>query len=160
MKLRSLFVMAAVCGAALFVMAPAAMASYGGDGGITVDDSTPKAGASITIDSDGWKADSEVTITLHSDPVVLDTVNADGTGNVSATVALPANTPAGAHTIELTGTDADDAPRTASVAITVSAADGSSLPRTGAAIAAMLGVGLVLFVVGSALSAARKRAIG
>jgi len=43
--------------------------------------------------------------------------------------------------------------------ITVAASGGDPLPRTGAAVAALVLVGVVLFVVGSALSTARKRAL-
>jgi hypothetical protein len=43
--------------------------------------------------------------------------------------------------------------------IDVGSGGSSALPRTGAAIAALLGVATILFVVGSALSQARRRAI-
>jgi 5'-nucleotidase len=135
------------------------MASYSGDGGITVSPSAPVSGGVVTIDSSGWKANSDVTITLHSTPVVLGTVTASSSGAVHATESIPAGTAAGAHTIELTGTDPTGAPRDVSTTITV-ASGGSSLPRTGAAIAAMLGVATVLFLAGTALARARKRAIG
>lgn len=158
MRLRHLFVLPGLCAAALVLMAPAAMATYSGDGGITVTPSTPSAGGSVTIDSSGWMHDTDVTITLHSNPVVLGTVTADANGDVHAVETIPAGTAAGAHTIELTGTDSTGAPRDVSTAITVGSG-GGSLPRTGAAIAAMVGVAAVLFAAGTALSRARKRAI-
>jgi hypothetical protein len=158
MRLRSLIVVPGLCATALILMAPAAMASYSGDGGITVSNPTPSAGGEITIDSTGWMHDTDVTITLHSDPVVLGTVTADANGDVHAVETIPAGTAAGAHTIELSGTDSDGAPRTVETAITV-ASGGGSLPRTGAAIAAMVGVAAVLFAAGTALSRARKRVI-
>jgi hypothetical protein len=158
MRLRSLIVLPGLCAAALILMAPAAMASYSGDGGVTISPSTPSAGGDITIDSSGWMHDTDVTITLHSDPVVLGTVTADANGDVHTTVSIPAGTAAGAHTIELTGTDSTGAPRDVTTAITI-ASGGGSLPRTGAAIAAMVGVAAVLFAAGTALSRARKRVI-
>ena len=102
---------------------------------------------------------SDVTITLHSDPVTLGTFTADADGNISASVTIPDNIDVGAHTLELTGVDPTGAPRTVTTPIEVSDGGSSSLPRTGAAIAALLGVATILFVVGTALSQARKRAL-
>ncbi len=158
MRLR-LVVVAAAWSVLVLVMAPAAHASYSGDGGVTVVPPSPKVGSSITVDSSGWKANTDVTITLHSTPVVLATVKADANGAVHSTSAIPSGTSAGAHTVELTGVDPLGAPRDVSAAITVEAAGGGNLPRTGAAIAALLLVGTVLFAVGAALSSARKRAV-
>jgi LPXTG-motif cell wall-anchored protein len=156
MRVRTIIAFAA-CAMTMLVTAPAAHAAYSGDGGVSLDPSSPKVGSMLTIDSPGWKANSDVTITLHSDPVVLATVTADTNGDVHATVQIPSGTATGAHTLELTGTDPAGAPRTVSTPITI-AGSGSSLPRTGAAIAALLLVGAVLFGVGAALSTARKRA--
>jgi hypothetical protein len=162
MKLRMLVAVAAVpaLSAAFLVLgATAAMASYSGDGGITVTPSTVSGGNQVTIQSSGWKANSDVTITLHSTPVVLGTVTADASGAVSATETIPSGTAVGSHTIELTGTDPSGAPRDVTAQINVTSGGSGSLPRTGAAIAAMVGVALVLFLGGTALSRARKRAI-
>jgi LPXTG-motif cell wall-anchored protein len=137
-----------------------AWASYGSDGGISLSPTSQNAGGSLTINSSGWMADSSVTITLHSTPVVLTTVKSDATGTVNVTVTVPSNTASGSHTIELTGTSTAGAPRTVSTPLTVtSTSGGGNLPRTGAAIAALFLVGIALFGVGSALSAARKRAV-
>jgi LPXTG-motif cell wall-anchored protein len=142
--------------------APAAHASYGGDGGLTISPTSVHAGGSLTIDSSGWHASSSVTVTLHSDPVVLGTVNADASGNVHATLTVPAATEPGAHTIVATGTGASGSPQEASTSVTVMAASSGggsgSLPRTGAAIGALGLVGLGLFGGGALLSRARKRA--
>ena len=48
MRLRSLIVVPGLCAAALILTAPAAMASYSGDGGVTISPSTPSAGGDIT----------------------------------------------------------------------------------------------------------------
>jgi LPXTG-motif cell wall-anchored protein len=134
-----------------------AWASYGSDGGISLSNTAPSAGSSVTITSTGWMPNTSVTVTLQ--PVVLTTATADATGTVHVTVTIPSNTASGSHTIELTGTSAAGAPRTVSTPITVSTGGGGNLPRTGAAIAALFLVGIALFGVGSALSAARKRAV-
>jgi hypothetical protein len=159
MRLRNLVALPLISIAALLALAPAALATYGGDGGIDVSDPSPKAGDEITVNCGGWEKNSEVTIVLHSDPVTLATVVADGGGEVNATVTIPSDVDAGAHTLELTGTDPSGAPRTVTAGIDVGSGGGSSLPRTGAAIAALVGVATILFVVGSALSQARRRAI-
>jgi len=141
-------------------LSTAAFAAYSGDGGVTVTPASVHAGDSIKVESTGWKPSSSVTITLHSSPVVLDTVNSDGSGTVSATATIPSGTAAGAHTIEVTGAGSDGTSQTASTPLTVMASSGGggSLPRTGAAIAALVFVGLALFVGGSLMSAARRRA--
>ena len=155
MKLRMIVALAAGAVAMLAAM-PAAYASYSGDGGVTLSPTSPSVGSSLTVDSTGWKASTDVTITLHSTPVVLATVTTDANGNAHAVAKIPSRTASGAHTLELTGTDPAGAPRTVTAAITISAG-GGSLPRTGAAIAALVLVGTVLFAVGAALSTARKR---
>jgi len=132
-------------------------ASYGSDGGLTVDPTQMNAGGHVMIDSSGWKPVTSVTITLHSTPVVLSTETADGNGGVQAQVTIPSSAEAGAHTIVLTGTAANGDPREVSTAFTVTSGSGS-LPRTGAAISALVIVGLVLLAGGIALSTARKRA--
>lgn len=159
MRLRTFVALPALFVVLLISAAPAAYASYGGDGGINISNPSPDAGASVSITSDGWQANSDVTIVLHSTPVTLATVTADGNGVVDTSVVIPSGTAAGAHTIELTGTDPSGAPRTVSTDITVGSGGGSSLPRTGAAIGALLGVAAILFVAGTALSRARRRAI-
>jgi hypothetical protein len=160
MRLRNLVALALFGAALLLVSAPAAFAtSYGGDGGIDLSNPSPNKGDSITVKCGGWMPDSDVTIVLHSDPVTLATVAADGSGNIDATVSIPSSVDAGAHTLELTGTDPSGTPRTVTAALEVGSGGGSSLPRTGAAIAALVGVATVLFVTGTALSQARKRAI-
>jgi LPXTG-motif cell wall-anchored protein len=157
MRVRTVLALATFATTILATAAPV-YASYSGDGGISMSPGSPSAGSSLTIDSPGWKAGTDVTITLHSTPVVLATVKADANGNAHAVVTIPSGTATGAHTLELTGTDPAGAPRTVTSPITISGG-GGSLPRTGAAIAALVLVGTVLFAVGTALSRARKRAI-
>lgn len=101
-----------------------------------------------------------MTITLHSDPVVLGTVNANASGTVHATVTVPASTAPGAHTIVASGSGTTGAPQEVSTNVTVMAASsgGGSLPRTGAAVAALGMVGLALFGGGLLMARARKSA--
>jgi len=159
MRPRIVLAVFGVCAITMIVAAPAARASYSSDGGLSLSNSAPAPGGSTTVTSSGWKPSSEVTITLHSTPVVLATVKADATGSVNAAVTIPSSASTGTHTIELAGTSSAGAPQTMSTPITVEASGGDPLPRTGAAVAALVLVGVVLFVVGSALSTARKRAL-
>lgn len=55
-------------------------------------------GASVVITGTDFAADvPELTLELHSDPVVLDTVATDAEGGFSTTVTVPADIPDGAH---------------------------------------------------------------
>lgn len=58
-------------------------------------------GDQLTVHASGLPASSEATITLHSAPVLLDTVRSDEYGRVTANVTVPADTEVGAHTIVL-----------------------------------------------------------
>jgi hypothetical protein len=130
------------------------------------------------VSSDTWKSGSDVQATFHSDPVVLGTLKADDAGAVSGTFAVPAVEP-GAHTVELTGTDADGAAQTLSTAFTVTAvsppttvapagvppaavAGGAStggLAFTGSSTRDILSVALLVLAVGLHLMALHRRRI-
>ena len=85
----------------------------------TVDNATPAAGGAVTVSGGGFAPATQLTIELHSTPVVLGTTTTDAYGNYSATVTIPADTAPGAHSIVVSGLDPDGAPRSVSVAITV-----------------------------------------
>ena len=59
----------------------------------------------IRLDAAGFKPGSDVVITLESDPVNLGTFVADSAGRIATSVVVPADFPAGNHTLKLTGTD-------------------------------------------------------
>ena len=157
MKLRSLLWVPVVI-AATFVFAAPAMAVYTGDGGVDVSDPTVSTGGTTTITSSGWGANVQVTLVLNSDPVNLGTFAANGSGVVTAVVTIPASVDAGSHSLVLTGTDPSGAPRTVTATLTVTSPSSGSLPRTGAALAALLGVAGILIAAGMVLSKARRRA--
>jgi LPXTG-motif cell wall-anchored protein len=77
----------------------------------------------VEVQAGGFQPGEQAEIHLHSDPVLLDTVTADASGAVRATVTIPADTPAGAHTVVITGLESG---HTASAALTVSAATTSA----------------------------------
>ena len=111
--------------------------AYPPDGGaaITVSDTTPAPGQTITIVARGFQPGTDVTFTLYSQPVNLGTATADAAGNATLQATIPANIAPGTHTIEATGIGADGLPRTVTLQITVVAPGGGAgagdLPRTG-----------------------------
>jgi LPXTG-motif cell wall-anchored protein len=162
MTVRKLFILSGLAVALVALSASAAFATYGGgDGGASVEPSKSEAGGTIHVVADGFMADSEVTITLHSDPVELGTATADADGVVDTTVTLPDNVEAGAHTIEVAGIDADGNPRVVTAVLEIEGSGGGSgsLPQTGAAILGLVGAGALLVTAGGVLTRARKRAL-
>ena len=86
----------------------------------TVTPSTAKPAATeITLRGGGFKAAQQLQITLNSTPMALGTTTSNTDGLYATTLVLPANAPAGAHTVTVTGTGADDKPRATSVALQV-----------------------------------------
>ena len=87
-----------------------------------VDTNTPVAGGMVTVSGGGFAPATQLTIQLHSTPVVLGSTTSDAYGNYSATVTIPADTAPGAHFVVVSGLDPAGSPRSVSVAITVEAA--------------------------------------
>jgi hypothetical protein len=112
-----------------------------------------RGGTSVDLTASGFAASSPVTVTLRSEPLVLGTANADSTGVFRLSVQIPADTPTGTHTLEVSGTGPDGAAHVVSRQINII----DALPNTGlrhrlalAAMAlALVGVGLAL-VIGAA----------
>ena len=88
----------------------------------SVSTTTPTAGGTMTISGDGFAPGASLTITLHSDPVVLATATADANGAYSVTVTIPAATTPGTHQIVVSGLGPDGQPRESVVTIEVQAA--------------------------------------
>ncbi|MBV8159817.1 MAG: hypothetical protein JO265_02730 [Acidimicrobiia bacterium] len=117
---------------------------------------------------------------MHSTPVTLATVNADGTGAVSATVTLPSDLAAGSHTLTLSGASvtatypftiaasttgdlgSGGVGTTANPAISTTPATSSApLAFTGAQIAGLVTGAVALIVLGlSMVTATRRRRYG
>ncbi|SER02168.1 hypothetical protein [Actinokineospora terrae] len=77
------------------------------------------AGATVAVTGSGFAADEQVTVVLRSDPLFLAPAKADAAGAVSYQAAIPADVPAGAHTLEFTGAKSG---AVGTVPLTVSAA--------------------------------------
>lgn len=93
------------------------------DGGTSL---TATAGGAVTVTGSGWHADSQVTTTLRSDPVVLGTAGVGADGSFAQQYTIPASTPPGAHTITLDGTGPDGQP--ASVVLSLQVVAGAEEP--------------------------------
>ncbi|MDD9371240.1 MAG: LPXTG cell wall anchor domain-containing protein [Acidimicrobiales bacterium] len=172
--MKRLFAAAAM--AILFMAAPAAAQQYPpAVNSLTVSDTTPTPGQTISIEGRTFAQGATVTVTLASDPVVIGSAAADASGVVSLQAAIPAATPLGQHTITAAGQAPDGSELSVSVSITVVAADGaadpdgaggaggaSSLPRTGDDASIPLAkVGLALAAIGgvvTAVAAKRRKA--
>jgi hypothetical protein len=96
-----------------------------------LDRASVAAGGSIAVCGDGFLAGEQVQVFLHSDPLFVTVLTADASGRASATVTIPAAAPSGSHRLELRGVSPGRS--LMSSPITVTAAGGSGLPRTGAA---------------------------
>lgn len=126
---------------------------------ISLSASVAQCGGHVTVTGTGFAANEVVTITLHSKPVVLTTVTANGSGNFSVVVNLPAGVD-GHHTIVATGATGDKA----SAKITIEScgagtAGGSHGPTavTGVAIMAIGGLGVLLLAAGTVLLIGARR---
>ncbi|WP_081710264.1 S8 family serine peptidase [Arthrobacter sp. 35W] len=125
-----------------------------------------QAGSPLTVSGEGFPAGMAATVTLHSDPVQLAAVTTSAEGAFAVDTIVPANTPAGEHTIVLLAADGS----TFSIPLTVTAADAAgggdagvsaqgSLAATGAsALTPLLIAGAsVLVVAGVLLLVLRRR---
>jgi len=117
-------------------------------------------GGSLEVIGRGFGAGEKVSIVLHSDPIALTDVIADGSGAFRITVTVPAAAPVGAHTVVATGADTG---LTAEGALQVTAAastGGGGLAGTGGAVPyALIGLLLVLLAAGGVLVVRRRRQV-
>ena len=126
------------------------------------------------INLTGLTPGSAVTVTIHSEPIVLATGFADADGNFSQYVTVPADTPAGSHAITVTGTDVNGAPIERSLyfsldangVVTAISSTGPTpdptlgnggLPTTGSNDAPLVAVGAGLLAIGGAAAAFASR---
>jgi hypothetical protein len=87
-------------------------------------------GGTLSVDSPGWKAGSQVTGVANSTPVTLGTLNADSTGTVTGSFTLPLSIQPGSHTLVLSGTGTDGLSRSMSSPFTVTSVTGGSAGNT------------------------------
>lgn len=118
----------------------------------------------LTVDGNGFAANEQITLTLHSKTYTLATLTTDSSGSFSAAVTLPAGV-SGNH--QITAAGAQDL---AKGKITISncatqATNGqganSGLSNTGVAVLSIGGVGVLLLIVGTffVVTGRRRRAL-
>ena len=122
---------------------------------VTLSAGSVVAGGSIAITGTGFGANETVGATLYSTPQYLGEKSAIN-GTVRMTVAIPENTPAGQHRIELVGLETGI---TASIAVTVTGSGAlAATGLTGALSTAAVAFGLLLLGFGAFLWHRNRRA--
>lgn len=123
-------------------------------------------GESVTATGGGYRPASRVEVTLNSEPMPLGSATTDAAGAFELRFTVPASATLGRHTVTASGVDGAGAARVLSATLEVTAAggapagsrDGSTLPRTGLATAAMAGLGTALVALGTvAVVGVRRR---
>jgi LPXTG-motif cell wall-anchored protein len=131
---------------------------------VTVSDTTPCPGDTITVDARTFQPGAPVTVTLVSSSLVL-AGTADANGVVALQVTLPTGTPVGEHTITATG-QSPSGPLSLSARITIEPScagaaaaaaptrPSGALPKTGDDSSLQLAkLGLALAAVGGVITA-------
>jgi LPXTG-motif cell wall-anchored protein len=165
---------AAVALAIVAMAAPAGAQQYPpAVNSLTISDTTPTPGQTVTIEGRTFATGSTATVTLFSEPVGLGSAIADAAGVFALQATIPADTPLGHHTITAQGTAPDGSPLSLSVSLTVVPAqagagagngngNGNGLPRTGndsSIPLAKLGLGmLAIGGIATAIAAKRRKA--
>lgn len=130
-------------------------------GAATTSSTVVTPGQPLTVSGGGFAANTSVSVDLHSTVVHLATVTSNSSGVATATVTIPSSTPAGAHTITMTGLSPTGGTQIDSVAITVvapaAATTTSTLPFTGAEILQYGLLALALVLAGVALLVVTRR---
>jgi hypothetical protein len=87
---------------------------------VNVQPSTMRAGDAVTVSGCGFGANKPVTLTMFSSPVVLGQTTANGTGNYSSVVVIPADATPGNHTIVASGQNGESVASEGSTGIFIS----------------------------------------
>jgi hypothetical protein len=109
------------------------------------------------VSGTGFAPNTDVTLTLFSDPVSLGTVRSNAAGAIAASVAMPASVPTGAHKVEAKGANAaGNGINLLRGDLTVRAAS-STIPRTGGPSDFLLPLGIAIVSFGILAFAWRER---
>ena len=140
----------------------ATLPATGGDPSVELSTASSSAGGTLTVTAAGFEPNEPIEIWLHSTPVKLYAGTASSTGTVSQTVTIPTGIEAGAHRIEVRGSNSGSVftPLTIKAAPQASSAkDGDVLPATGAGDGLLWTAGIsgaLLIAAGAGLFAARR----
>ena len=157
--------------AVLAMAAPAAAQQYPpAVNSLTVSDTTPSPGQTITIQGQTFAQGATATVVLNSDPVTLGSATANAAGQIVLQATIPTDTPLGSHTLVASGQAPNGQTLSLSLAIEVVPAQGGgtgtsggNLPRTGDSTSLPLAkVGLGLLAAGGviySIAAKRRKAL-
>jgi len=157
--------------AVLAMAAPAAAQQYPpAVNSLTVSDTTPSPGQTITIQGQTFAEGATATVVLNSDPVTLGSATANAAGQIVLQATIPTDTPLGSHTLVASGQAPNGQTLSLSLAIEVVPAQGGgtgtsggNLPRTGESTSLPLAkVGLGLLAAGGviySIAAKRRKAL-
>lgn len=140
----------------------------------TLSSATVAPGGELTITGRNFTPGTSASFTLHSEPVLLGAAKIAEDGTVTLRTTLPANVPAGTHTVVIAGTSAGGTSVRISLALTVTggtqpgitsaasfsstAAQAAGLASTGAnGMALLSGSALLVLIGGSVAFAATRR---
>lgn len=133
---------------------------------LTVTSSPLIAGHVATVEGKNFPALAPISLVLRSEPVRVASAVTGETGSLAASFTIPANTSAGAHTLEARRVGSSAV--LASVAMTIqrestvlatSTQQPTRLPATGTDIAEMARAGILLLVLGAGLLAVSRRRV-
>jgi LPXTG-motif cell wall-anchored protein len=131
---------------------------YTSDPADTQADDTTTPGRTITVHGVHFESNSNVTVTLHSTPVVLGTYQTNAAGTFVAEVTIPASTLSGQHHLVLSGTAPDGQPAALRLALTVQSAGSTTLlPHTGSSSLPPILTGFALIAAGALATRTRRR---
>jgi LPXTG-motif cell wall-anchored protein len=108
-----------------------------------------RPGSTSTASGIGYRPGGTVEVWMHSTPMLLATANVDDEGNFSIDFTFPSDVPAGTHTVEVRGPDANGDARAIAVGVTFE--NGSALPLTGTDSFDIFLIGAAVLVAGAIL---------
>ncbi len=132
-----------------------------GDAALILSTKQLTAGGSFDLSGVGFAANEKVDVTLHSDPVLLGTLVADGDGAITGSLVVPTSATSGAHQLIAVGQESG-AEVAVDVTVTSTAApaatDAGPLASTGSTVlGGVVVAGLLLLLAGGALVMRRRR---
>jgi hypothetical protein len=127
--------------------------------GITLSNENPAPGGPDTVTASGYQPGSTATFLIFSSGISLATATVNADGTVSDTVIVPSSfAPGSAHTFEVQGTAPDGSALTQSAGVTlIDVSSSGSLAFTGADIAGMAVLGVVVIALGVFLVIVARR---
>lgn len=117
---------------------------------LSLSNATTVAGGSVVISGSGYLANENIRIELHSAPVILGNVQADGSGNFTTNVVIPATTSAGSHNIVVYALGS-------STSSSISLDIGEALAKTGTPFSLLIEFGVLLLIAGIVLVMRRRQ---